>query len=101
MGKVYASSGTNSFSTITNEKLNDYEITKFIQSQGLYSRSDNDVYEKFNRFGVLDPYNQLGTSREYIFITKPDLHLFEERDPHVINAELSGIPFFNDAFLLM
>ena len=99
MGKVYASSGTDSFSTITNKRLNDYEITKFIQSQGLYSRSDNDVYEKFNRFGVLDPYNQLGTSREYIFITKPDLHLFEERDPHVINEELSGIPFFNDALI--
>lgn len=99
MGSVYGTSSSRIVSTATNKRLNDDDITRFIQSQGLYSRSDNDVYEKFNRFGVLDPYNQVGTTREYIFITKPDLHIFQDKDPHVINEELSGIPFFKEALI--
>ena len=98
MGRTYGSAGSTRVSTITKKKLNDNDITRFIQSQGLYRRSDNDCYEKFNRFGALDPYTTLNTCKEYVFITKPDLHLFQYKNSSILNSELSGIPFFKESF---
>ena len=61
----------------------------------IYDRSEIEWYDKFNRFGCLDPYNRLNYTKEYLFFTKPDLHIWE---PHTttLNPQLSGYPYFVD-----
>lgn len=51
-------------------------INSILKSNLVYNRQDLSWYEKFNRFGFLDPYNNLSQSREYLFFTKPDCHIF-------------------------
>jgi len=51
---------------------------ELMNSVGLYSRTDIDSarFNKFSRFGrVLDPFGKLNDCREYLFFTKPDLHI--------------------------
>lgn len=51
------------------------DIRQLIYANGIYDRFDMNVYSKFSRIGVIDPYNALLNTREYIFFTKPDLPL--------------------------
>ena len=51
---------------------NSSDIQQLIQSNAIYDRFDHDWYNKFSRFGIIDPYNTITTTREYIFVTKPD-----------------------------
>lgn len=64
-----------------------------MQAANLYDRSEIPWYTKFNRFGLLDPYNALRGSKEYLFFTKPDLHICEP-GTNTLNPELSNQPFF-------
>lgn len=73
----------------------DYEFNKIANSNNLYDRSEIEWYSKFNRFGCLDPYNGVGNTKEYLFFTKPDLHLVEPGSS-TLNPELSGSSFFNE-----
>ena len=66
--------------------MNDYEgqyffpesiLNKILKSNLVYNRQDLQWYSTFNRFGFLDPYNNLSQSKEYLFFTKPDCHIFE------------------------
>lgn len=77
--------------------LNDDSFKKLVNAAGLYNRDQIEWYTKFNRFGFVDPYNALTTTREYIFITKPDLHIFENKSPSKLNPELANVPIFKDA----
>ncbi len=52
------------------------DVKKLIQSNAIYDRYEMDWYNRFTRFGVIDPYNSLINAKEYIFITRPDLPLF-------------------------
>lgn len=70
---------------------------KLIQSTGNYTRSQLEWYNKFCRFGAIDPYNTLGTTREYIFFTKPDLHIFKNKSVANLNTQLASDPIFIDA----
>ena len=54
-----------------------------------------DWYNKFTRFGIIDPYNTLTKTKEYIFITKPDLPLLNQDG--TLNIALTKFPFFIDA----
>lgn len=72
-------------------KLSD--MNDVLWANGIYNRSDIQWYRKFNRFGALDPYNALSGSREYIFFTKPDLHLVEP-GTNTLNSELNNQPYF-------
>lgn len=38
--------------------------------------SGTNYYNRFSRFGIIDPYTTLTGAREYLFFTKPDLNLF-------------------------
>lgn len=71
--------------------VNDMGI--YIQSSNIYSRKENDWYNKFSRFGMLDPYNGLSNTREYLFFTKPDLHIYEPGTRN-LNPELKDNSFF-------
>lgn len=56
-------------------------------------------FNRFSRYGYLDPTNELITgTREYLFFSKPDLHLVEVEVPSVMYKELRNVPFFNEAF---
>ena len=66
-----------------------------LQSNNIYNRSDIKWYSKYNRFGCIDPYNSVTTTREYLFFTKPDLHICEPGTMN-LNPELKGYPFFVD-----
>lgn len=73
-------------------------MAKLLNANNLYTRTQlNDRYTKFNRFGYLDPYNALTYTKEYLFFTKPDLHLFGNRSPNLLNEELARFSFFRDA----
>ena len=54
-------------------------------------RSRNEIYNGYNklfnqtfRFGLNNPFGQISTAREYIFFTKPDLHIFYTDDYGVV-----------------
>ena len=68
-------------------------INDVLWANTIYNRQDIQWYVKFNRFGALDPYNALSGTREYIFFTKPDLHIVEQNTT-TLNSELSNQPFF-------
>lgn len=65
-------------------------------ANGLFDRVDMEWYTKFFRFGYLNPSDQLSTTREYLFFTRPDLNIINN------DGELEGIlsndNYFNDAF---
>lgn len=77
--------------------LSSQNFDELMQHAGHYTRSQIQWYDKFARFGYLDPYNALGSTREYIFFTKPDLHLFKNGSTAELNSELSSDPIFIDA----
>lgn len=76
----------------TNDISNMKDMGALFQSNNLYNRVDIDWCNKFNRFGILDPYNALTNTREYLFFTKPDLHICEPGtmtlNPQLANNEL-------------
>ena len=76
--------------------LTDDMISKIMHANKIFKQSDMKIYDGFNRYGFLDPYNVLGGTREYIFITKPDLHLFTE-GTDTLNPQLADYPFFKEA----
>lgn len=56
-------------------------------------------FNRFNRYGYLDPTHELVTgAREYIFFSKPDLHLVNPSSPIEIYKPLGLVPFFKEAF---
>lgn len=63
----------------------------------LYTRQEtaHALSSKFFRFGYLDVYNGLGTTKEYIFFTRPDLHLL---DGESLNPEIANLPFFKELY---
>ncbi|MBP5595857.1 MAG: hypothetical protein J6Y02_10790 [Pseudobutyrivibrio sp.] len=55
----------------------------------------------FDRVGILDATAKTISTKEYVFFTKPDLHIFDnESDKHgnTINPELVNNPLFVDGF---
>ena len=77
--------------------LKESEILTTLNGNGFYQRSQIDKFNKFSRFGFFDPYNTNTVTREYVFFTKPDLHLFE-KNSQTLNPELSGNTFFIEAY---
>lgn len=71
------------------------DMKALLQSNGIYDRYQMDWYNKFSRFGIIDPYNTLTKTKEYIFITKPDLCLFNSNG--TVSNVLSNNAFFVDA----
>lgn len=80
--------------------LYDSEIRALIQSAGIYNRDEIEWYDKFSRFGYLDPFSVLTNTREYVFITKPDLHIFASPSSSSsgLNPELARMAIFQDAY---
>lgn len=69
------------------------DMGPIFQASNIFNRADTQWYEKFNRFGWVDPYNSLTTTREYLFFTKPDLHLCVPGTT-TLNPQLKNEDFF-------
>lgn len=86
---------------------NDYDYRQFIRSNMLYE-GDKDLWaNRINRWKFVNPYYILrGTPREYLFFTKPSLHITMAEDlvsnmgatkkRHTLNPELARYPFWTE-----
>lgn len=85
-----------------NNQLNisDSHFNALLNSASYYTRSQLEFYNKFNRFGYYDQYNIFPHTKEYIFITKPDLHIYESGNPTILNTEIKSIPYFQECLRL-
>lgn len=72
------------------------DLNKILKSNLVYNRQDLQWYSTFNRFGFLDPYNNLSQSKEYLFFTKPDCHIFTP-GTNTLQPALQTNTFFLDA----
>ena len=52
-------------------------IASALYANGIYDRLRMGLFDKFTRIPALDPYNAVLGTKEYIFITKPDLCLLD------------------------
>lgn len=59
---------------------------KLLRSNCIYDRSELNWYDRFNRFGALDPYNKLTTTKEYVFFTRPDCGFYEPGTDKLVSA---------------
>ena len=61
--------------------------------------AQNRIFTSYNKYNDLDPYNRLIGAREYLFFTRPDLHIMGKGDNSAmdaLNPDLADIPFFID-----
>lgn len=73
------------------------EIKDLMAAHGIVNiRANNQMYSKFSRIPIIDPYNNMTVTREYLFFTKPDLHLINTTNGKIANS-LQYYSFFNDA----
>lgn len=72
------------------------DVKTLVMANGIYDRFDMDWYNKFTRFGVIDPYNTLTTTKEYVFITRPDLCILDPATQN-LSKVLQNNVFFVDA----
>ena len=84
---------------------NDDDLIHTLWSNGIFRKQDFDDFNDFYIFPRNDPYKMVGTAKEYLFFTKPDLHIFGSRNSNTtdhlanmttINPELDQVPFFRD-----
>lgn len=70
-----------------------------MKSSGLYDRSQlaSLRYEKYFRYGHIDPYFNIANTREYIFFTKPNLHI-QNLGMTRLNTNLENYPYFQEMF---
>lgn len=66
-----------------------------MERRGLYQTRDKDTYNNIYRFGTLNNNISLMGAREFLFFTKPDLHIMEG-NTGALNPELASEPFFMD-----
>lgn len=85
---------SNNSDIIFNE--NNSDIQRLMRANGIFDREQMEWYNKFARIGLIDPYNALTNTKEYIFITKPDLYLMNKSNG-TVSPILAKNPFFIDA----
>lgn len=73
---------------------NSEDIKRLIHSNNIHNKYESGLFDKFARFGVIDPFNAMTVTKEYVFITKPDLCLVQSDG--VAQPILAKVPFFKD-----
>lgn len=72
------------------------DIKEIMQVNNLQmTRKDVRYYDRFSKFGILDPYNKLTYGKEYLFFTKPDLHIYKPNTTE-LQPVLANDVFFNE-----
>lgn len=74
----------------------DYEINQLMWANGLYNRRNMGMYNAFSRIPAIDVDNALTHAKEYVFFTKPDLHLINLKTGTVATM-LENTSFFRNA----
>lgn len=75
-------------------------INRVMHRNLIYDTSSSPLwFERFSRFGWINPFETDYAFREYLFFTKPDLYIFDDESGNRLNESLNVIPFFKDAFL--
>ena len=84
-----------------------------LHGSNIFQRDEIRLYNKIYRFGLVNPYNAVSTTREYLFFTKPDLNIIgrdnltgsftrTRSNGQVVTNELTDdlyyIPFWKDLF---
>lgn len=87
----------NSDPAVYTDTSND-SLLKVLNAHGIYKPNQLEWYTKFNRFGFLDVYNCMTTSKEYLFFTKPDLNIFANSSGSRLNPDLERYPIWCDAY---
>ena len=94
-----------SMSSKGNISVNNANAEKDIyHSVNLFSRDEINtaLYNKTFRFGLMNPYGSLSTTREYLFFTKPDLHILSTNEnlavTDVLNPQLCSLPYWVDLY---
>lgn len=104
-GVSYAISGQDALNGVTtsSDLLNTNTLKSALHSSNLYTREEikTSLYTKTYRFGLINPYGALSNTREYLFFTKPDLHILQMDDygsviSQELNEHLGYIPFWID-----
>lgn len=80
------------------------DMRNVLAANGLFANEDIQLYQKFNRYGYSNPFNETD-NREYLFFTKPDLNIFKtdgtsstrQYNALELNNALKNIPIFTDA----
>lgn len=72
------------------------DIRKIMNASGVYNKREMDWYHKFVRIHGADPFNAMGLTKEYLFFTKPDLHILNTNTGEVADS-LASFSFFEDA----
>ena len=107
---IYVTDGTSGSASVDNDKsahvhgdpnslnfdMYSEDIAPIVKANTIYDRYRENWLNKFSRFGILDPFNTLTHTKEYLFITKPDLPLFNTSGTD-INPTLKDNAFFVDA----
>jgi len=70
------------------------DIKNIRLANGIYQRADLEWYDKFFRFGCLNPSDHLSGTREYIFWTRPDLNILKPNGE--LNTAIENDSFFKD-----
>lgn len=70
-----------------------------MMASGLYSREQlvDRRYDKYFRYGHIDPYYNIANTREYIFFTKPNLNIMSTTH-NALKGELKEYPFFQEMY---
>ncbi len=79
--------------------VNSDDALAMINAANIFSSEQihSDRFNKFARYGIMDMYNEHTTSREYLFFSKPDLHIFETSNPTELYSAIADVPFFQTA----
>lgn len=101
----YAAETVNKMNNFDKKKLNvyqsDFKIMEGDSHSILTPPEDmlHNRFNKFSRYGYLDPTHELVTgNREYLFFSKPDLHLVDTSSNEKMYDVLKSVPFFDEAF---
>lgn len=94
----YTSPSLEGFSELK-QLFNSNEMIRLEHANKLYSSDyvTQKWYSHFCRFGYLSPQLSVVGGREYLFFTKPDLHLLNPRT-NQLNPELKSFNFFQDCY---
>lgn len=76
------------------------ETTALRKKEGIMNVTDSDLFDKFKRYNVIDPYNHMGLTKEFIFFTKPNLQIFSKAKETQgwLRSYLINQPIFQDAY---
>ena len=104
-----AKSSESEMERLKNKNLSSSDVTnrdsKYMRnlyhSANLFQNNEIDLFNKTYRFGLLNPYGAISTTREYLFFTKPDLHIYQRNDNTGITSNslvsgLADIPFWKN-----